>query len=91
MAIGTHDLDRVEGPFVFDAEDPRMLKFVPLNQDKEFSASELMEFYSVGGDDDDDGAVLLSWLFGLDGSVILLLMMFFWFMIFRTIVKKHVL
>lgn len=76
VAIGTHDLDTIKGPFVFDAEDPRTLKFVPLNQDKEFSASELMEFYSVGdddnddyGDDDDamflciDDVVMLCWLF----------------------------
>lgn len=47
VAIGTHDLDTVEGPFVFDAKPPAEIKFVPLNQTKEYTAVELMELYSV--------------------------------------------
>lgn len=45
VSIGTHDLDTIQGPFLYTAIKPSGLKFVPLNQDKEFSASELMEFY----------------------------------------------
>lgn len=47
VAIGTHDLDSVEGPFVYDAKPPSEIKFVPLNQTKEYTAVELMDLYSV--------------------------------------------
>lgn len=47
VAIGTHDLDAVEGPFYYDAKPPAEIKFKPLNQSKEYSASEIMELYSV--------------------------------------------
>lgn len=47
VAIGTHDLDTIKGPFTYDAKPPKDIKFVPLNQDKTFNAEELMEFYSV--------------------------------------------
>lgn len=47
VAIGTHDLDTLEGPFVYDAKPPGEIKFIPLNQTKEFTAAELMDFYSV--------------------------------------------
>ncbi|XP_056631917.1 phenylalanine--tRNA ligase beta subunit [Diorhabda sublineata] len=47
VAIGTHDYDTVKGPFVYDAKSPKDIKFVPLNQNKEFSAEELMTFYST--------------------------------------------
>lgn len=47
VAIGTHDLDTIEGPFVYDARPPSEIKFTPLNQDKEYTAVELMELYSV--------------------------------------------
>lgn len=47
VAIGTHDLDTIEGPFVFDAKPPSEIKFIPLNEKKEFTAVELMEHYSV--------------------------------------------
>lgn len=49
VAIGTHDLDTVEGPFYYDAKPPTEIKFKPLNQTKEYTAVELMELYSVGG------------------------------------------
>ncbi|BBN19081.1 phenylalanyl-tRNA synthetase beta chain [Marchantia polymorpha subsp. ruderalis] len=45
VAIGTHDLDTLEGPFTYEALPPSEIKFVPLKQTKEFSAQELMEFY----------------------------------------------
>lgn len=47
VAIGTHDLDTLKGPFTFDAKPPKEIKFVPLNQDKAMTAAELMEFYST--------------------------------------------
>lgn len=47
MAIGTHDLDTIKGPFVYDALPPNEIKFKALNQQKEMTAPELMELYSV--------------------------------------------
>lgn len=47
VAIGTHDLDSIEGPFYYDAKPPNDIKFKPLNQTKEYSALEIMELYSV--------------------------------------------
>lgn len=47
VAIGTHDLDTIEGPFVYDALPPKDIKFKALNQPKEHTAPELMELYSV--------------------------------------------
>ncbi|KAF4532390.1 hypothetical protein B566_EDAN004471 [Ephemera danica] len=47
VAIGTHDLDRIEAPFYYDALPPKDIQFVPLNQEKEYTAVELMELYST--------------------------------------------
>lgn len=47
VAIGTHDLDTLKGPFTYDAKAPKDIKFVPLNQEKAMTAEELMEFYST--------------------------------------------
>ncbi|XP_039443345.1 phenylalanine--tRNA ligase beta subunit [Culex pipiens pallens] len=47
VAIGTHELDTLMGPFTYDAKAPKDIKFVPLNQDKAMTAEELMEFYST--------------------------------------------
>jgi len=46
VAIGTHDLDKIKGPFRYEAKPPKDIKFVPLNQVKEFNAEELMELYA---------------------------------------------
>ncbi|XP_046967013.1 phenylalanine--tRNA ligase beta subunit [Vanessa cardui] len=46
VAIGTHDLDTIQGPFVYDALPPSEIKFKALNQTKEMTAAELMELYS---------------------------------------------
>jgi len=46
VAIGTHDLDKIKGPFKYGAKPPKDIKFVPLNQVKEFNAEELMELYA---------------------------------------------
>ncbi|CAH0389432.1 unnamed protein product [Bemisia tabaci] len=47
VAIGTHDLDTVQGPFVYDALPPKDIKFIPLNQQKEYDGLELMDLYST--------------------------------------------
>lgn len=46
-SIGTHDLDTIEGPFIYDAKPPEEIKFKALNQTQEYTANELMELYSV--------------------------------------------
>lgn len=46
VSIGTHDLDKVQGPFYYTACPPTELKFVPLNQTREFTGLELMDFYA---------------------------------------------
>nr|CAD1837671.1 unnamed protein product [Ananas comosus var. bracteatus] len=45
VAIGTHDLDALEGPFSYEALPPTEINFVPLKQAKSFRADELLEFY----------------------------------------------
>lgn len=46
VAIGTHDLDSVQGPFSYDARDPSAINFVPLTpDDKSYGAKELLDFY----------------------------------------------
>ena len=47
VAIGTHDLDKIQGPFRYVAEPPSQIKFVPLNQVKDYTANELMELYAT--------------------------------------------
>nr|CAH0098911.1 unnamed protein product [Daphnia galeata] len=47
VAIGTHDLDTIQGPFVYEALAPDSINFKPLNQSKEFTASQLMDLYST--------------------------------------------
>ncbi|KAG6718182.1 hypothetical protein I3842_04G137800 [Carya illinoinensis] len=47
VAIGTHDLDTLHGPFTYEALPPSSINFVPLKQVKNFRADELMEFYKT--------------------------------------------
>ena len=47
VAIGTHDLDTLKGPFTYEALPPEEIQFVPLNQSKTMNAVELMKFYEV--------------------------------------------
>ncbi|XP_073817618.1 phenylalanine--tRNA ligase beta subunit [Musca autumnalis] len=47
VAIGTHDLDTIQGPFTYEARAPTDINFVPLNQTKSMNGNELMEFYST--------------------------------------------
>jgi phenylalanyl-tRNA synthetase beta chain len=32
VSVGTHDLDKIQGPFTYTAEDPKDIKFVPLQR-----------------------------------------------------------
>uniref|UniRef100_K3WGC6 phenylalanine--tRNA ligase n=1 Tax=Globisporangium ultimum (strain ATCC 200006 / CBS 805.95 / DAOM BR144) TaxID=431595 RepID=K3WGC6_GLOUD len=50
VAIGTHDLDTIEGPFTYDARPPTEIKFQPLSQKREFDAKELLDFYRTNVD-----------------------------------------
>jgi len=45
VAIGTHDLSKIQGPFSYEAQPPEDIKFTPLKQTREFNAKDLMEFY----------------------------------------------
>jgi phenylalanyl-tRNA synthetase beta chain len=45
VAIGTHDLDTLTPPFRYRAMAPKDIKFVPLMQEKEYTADKLMEYY----------------------------------------------
>ncbi|KAH9834265.1 phenylalanyl-tRNA synthetase beta chain [Teratosphaeria destructans] len=45
VAIGTHDLDTIEGPFAYEALSPEQISFAPLNQTKVMNGREMMEFY----------------------------------------------
>lgn len=50
VAIGTHDLDMVKGPFTYDARSPMDIKFVPLThtaENREFDGASLMEHYET--------------------------------------------
>ncbi|KAI8866642.1 phenylalanyl-tRNA synthetase [Ramicandelaber brevisporus] len=44
-SIGTHDLDKVVGPFKYDARQPEAIRFVPLTQTAEMNGREIMTFY----------------------------------------------
>eukprot|EP00298_Acanthocystis_sp_HF-20_P014611 c20841_g1_i2.p1 GENE.c20841_g1_i2~~c20841_g1_i2.p1 ORF type:complete len:642 (-),score=298.90 c20841_g1_i2:12-1937(-) len=45
VAIGTHDLDKVEGPFTYEALAPNKITFAPLKfPDKNMDANQLFEF-----------------------------------------------
>uniref|UniRef100_A0AAY5EXZ0 Phenylalanine--tRNA ligase beta subunit n=1 Tax=Electrophorus electricus TaxID=8005 RepID=A0AAY5EXZ0_ELEEL len=47
VAIGTHDLDTISGPFTYTAKAPDDIRFKPLNQNQEYSATQLMGFYKT--------------------------------------------
>lgn len=54
VAIGTHDLDTISGPFTYTAKPPADIRFKPLNQTREYTAAQLMSLYKVS-----------SWLVGM--------------------------
>jgi|UniRef100_A0ACD5XND2 phenylalanyl-tRNA synthetase beta chain len=45
VAIGTHDLDTLQGPFSYEALPPKDIEFVPLKQEQSFTADKLIDFY----------------------------------------------
>ncbi|TKA75307.1 hypothetical protein B0A55_07612 [Friedmanniomyces simplex] len=45
VAIGTHDLDTIEGPFTYEALPPEEIQFAPLNQTKAMNGKQMMDFY----------------------------------------------
>ncbi|KAG0651891.1 Phenylalanyl-tRNA synthetase beta subunit [Hyphodiscus hymeniophilus] len=47
VAIGTHDLDTIKGPFTYEALPPKDINFKPLNQTKSMNAEEMMAFYET--------------------------------------------
>ncbi|KAM6177829.1 phenylalanine--tRNA ligase beta subunit isoform 2-T2 [Rhynchocyon petersi] len=47
VAIGTHDLDTLSGPFTYTAKRPSDIKFKALNKTKEHTACELMNLYKT--------------------------------------------
>ncbi|EPQ18477.1 Phenylalanyl-tRNA synthetase beta chain [Myotis brandtii] len=47
VAIGTHDLDTLSGPFTYTAKRPSDIRFKPLNKTKEYTACELMNIYKT--------------------------------------------
>ncbi|XP_062242092.1 phenylalanine--tRNA ligase beta subunit [Platichthys flesus] len=47
VAIGTHDLDTISGPFTYTAKPPGDICFKPLNQTKDFTATQLMSLYKT--------------------------------------------
>lgn len=47
VAIGTHDLATVQGPFSYEALPPEDIRFVPLKQTREFQARELLQHYAA--------------------------------------------
>jgi phenylalanyl-tRNA synthetase beta chain len=45
VSIGTHDLDKIKGPYSYEALPPEEIEFIPLNQSKKMNGKQLMEFY----------------------------------------------
>ncbi|XP_015520165.1 phenylalanine--tRNA ligase beta subunit isoform X1 [Neodiprion lecontei] len=46
VAIGTHDLDTIQGPFTYDAKPPKNISFKPLNQQKVYTGEQIMDLYA---------------------------------------------
>ncbi|KAI5074707.1 hypothetical protein GOP47_0010668 [Adiantum capillus-veneris] len=47
VAIGTHDLDMLQGPFSYEALPPSEISFIPLKETQQFTAEGLMEKYKA--------------------------------------------
>jgi phenylalanyl-tRNA synthetase beta chain len=50
VAIGVHDLDKVEPPFVYKAVPPNSISFVPLAKNEVMTLSEVLEKHEKGRD-----------------------------------------
>jgi len=47
-SIGIHDLDNVEPPFTYYAEEPDKIKFIPLGETKEMTGREILQKHPKG-------------------------------------------
>lgn len=47
VSVGTHDLDTIKGPFLYDARPPSEICFKPLNQNKEYTGEGIMQLYAT--------------------------------------------
>ncbi|CAI8508226.1 unnamed protein product [Hanseniaspora opuntiae] len=47
VAMGTHNLDSIKGPFYYRALPKDDFKFIPLNQTKEMTGGEIVDFYNT--------------------------------------------
>lgn len=45
VAIGTHDLDKLRGPFTYEGRAPHDISFVPLSKQEEYNGEQLMQLY----------------------------------------------
>ena len=45
MSIGTHDLDTIEGPFIYDALEPKDIDFIPLTKTESVNGTKFIEMY----------------------------------------------
>ncbi len=48
VAIGVYPLDKIQFPVTFFAEDPKKIKFVPLNESREMNGLEILEEHEKG-------------------------------------------
>lgn len=48
VAIGIHDLDKVQAPFTYHAVDPHSVRFVPLAKTEEMDLAEILEKHEKG-------------------------------------------
>ena len=48
VAIGVHDFDQIEPPFVYKAVEPKSIKFVPLAKTEEMSLDEILDKHEKG-------------------------------------------
>ncbi len=48
MAIGVHDFDKVEPPFIYKAVKPEEVRFVPLAKEEEMNLKEILEKHEKG-------------------------------------------
>lgn len=47
VAIGTHDLDTIQGPFRYEAREPKNIDFIPLNKTESMNGTQLLDVYQV--------------------------------------------
>ncbi len=57
VAIGTHDLDTISDPFLFDARPPEKISFKALKESKERTAKDLFQWYNSKDYTDANGNV----------------------------------